>query len=68
MYDWLKRGKSLKPEKPGPKQPRKLDLLALKALIEQKPDAYLDELAKELNIGKPLAPFYFKGYCNTEVV
>jgi transposase len=55
VYDWLKRGQDLKPEKPGPKQLRKLDLPALKALVEQKPDAYLDELGKELNIGKTTA-------------
>ena len=52
VYDWLKRGNDLKSQKPGPKQPRKLNLPVLNMLVEQKPDAYLDELAKDLNVGK----------------
>lgn len=55
VYHWLKRGKNLKPDKTGPKKARKLNLSALKALVQQKPDAYLDELAKELTIGKTTA-------------
>jgi len=55
IYDWLKRGKNLKPGKPGPTQPRKLNLTALNTLVEEKPDAYLDELARDLNVGKTTA-------------
>ena len=52
VYDWLKRGENLTPDKPGAKEPRKVNLAKLRKLVEEKPDAYLDELAKDLNVGK----------------
>jgi transposase len=55
VYDWLKKGKDLKAKKPGPTQPFKLNLIALNDLVIRKPDAYLDELAKDLHIGKTTA-------------
>lgn len=44
---WLHR-KSLTAGKPGPRGPR-IDVVALKKAVEDKPDAYLDEYAKMLN-------------------
>jgi transposase len=44
---WLKR-KHLQADKPGPVGPR-LDLEALKQVVQDKPDLYLDEYAKLLN-------------------
>jgi transposase len=44
---WLKR-KHLEADKPGPIAPR-LDLEALKKVVQDKPDLYLDEYAKWLN-------------------
>lgn len=43
---WLKRER-LEADKPGPHGPR-LDLEALKQVVAEKPDAYLDEYAKML--------------------
>ena len=51
VYDWLGR-KDLKAKKTGPKKPRKLNLEALRNLVSEKPDAYLEELAQTLNVGK----------------
>jgi len=44
---WLKR-ENLSADKPGPRGSR-LDVEALKRVVEEKPDAYLDEYAKMLN-------------------
>lgn len=44
---WLTRT-HLEAAKPGPKAPR-LDIEALKKVVEDKPDLYLDEYAKLLN-------------------
>jgi transposase len=44
---WLTRD-CLKADKPGPLGPR-LDIDALKKVVEDKPDAYLDEYAQLLN-------------------
>ena len=44
---WLKR-EHLEADKPGPLAPR-LDLEALKKVLQDKPDAYLDEVAQLLN-------------------
>jgi putative transposase len=49
IYVWLK-AESLIPAKTGPKGHSKLNVSLLKTLIESKPDAYLDELAAELNV------------------
>jgi transposase len=49
VYIWLGT-ESQKPLKTGPKGPHKLDLEKLKQLVKEKPDAYLDELAAELNV------------------
>lgn len=49
IYIWLK-SESQSPQKTGPKGHRKLDSKKLKQLIEETPDAYLDELAAELNV------------------
>jgi transposase len=49
IYIWLKL-ESLSPQKTGPKGHTKLQAEKLKQLIEEKPDAYLDELAVELNV------------------
>ena len=55
VYDWLKRGKNLKAGKPGPTGPRKFKLNDFERLVLEKPEAYLDELGKDLNIGKTTA-------------
>jgi hypothetical protein len=55
IYDWLKRGADLKASKPGPKGPRKFKLTDFESLVNEKPDAYLDELGAELNVGKTTA-------------
>jgi putative transposase len=55
VYDWLKKGKDLKAGKPGPKGPRKFNLRDFESLVLEKPEAYLDELGKELNVGKTTA-------------
>lgn len=44
---WLNR-EHLKADRPGPRGPR-LDIEALKKVVQDKPDAYLDEYAKLLN-------------------
>jgi len=44
---WLKR-ECLEADKPGPQGPR-LDIEALKKVVKDKPDAYLDEYAQLLN-------------------
>lgn len=49
VYIWLGM-ESQKPLKTGPKGPHKLDLERLKQLVAERPDAYLDELAVELNV------------------
>jgi transposase len=49
VYIWLKSGSQIA-LKTGPKGPHKLDVERLKQLIEEKPDAYLDELAVELKV------------------
>ena len=49
IYIWLKL-ESLSPQKTGPKGHTKLQVEKLKQLIVEKPDAYLDELAVELNV------------------
>jgi putative transposase len=49
IYIWLKL-ESLSPQKTGPKGHTKLQAEKLKQLIAEKPDAYLDELAVELNV------------------
>jgi transposase len=49
IYIWLK-SESLSPQKAGPKGHTKLQTEKLKQLIAEKPDAYLDELAVELNV------------------
>jgi transposase len=49
IYIWLKSEK-LTPEKTGPKGHSKLNVEKLKCLIQEKPDAYLDELAIALNV------------------
>jgi transposase len=49
IYVWLKAD-SLVPAKTGPKGHSKLNVVLLKTLIEAKPDAYLDELAAQLNV------------------
>jgi transposase len=55
VYDWLKKGTNLKAGKPGPKGPRKFKLSDFETLVLEKPEAYLDELGKELNVGKTTA-------------
>ena len=55
VYDWLKRGKNLKAGKPGPTGPRKFKLSEFEKLVLEKPEAYLDELGKELHVGKTTA-------------
>ena len=49
IYIWLKL-ENLSPQKTGPKGHTKLQTEKLKELIIEKPDAYLDELAVELNV------------------
>lgn len=49
IYIWIK-AESLCPQKTGPKGHTKLQPEKLKQLIEERPDAYLDELAVELNV------------------
>lgn len=49
IYIWIK-AESLCPKKTGPKGHTKLQPEKLKQLIEERPDAYLDELAVELNV------------------
>lgn len=49
IYIWLKSA-SQSPQKTGPKGHSKLDPKKLKQLVEERPDAYLDELAVELNV------------------
>lgn len=49
IYIWIK-AESLRPQKTGPKGHTKLQPEKLKQLIEERPDAYLDELAVELNV------------------
>ncbi len=49
IYIWLKSA-SQSPQKTGPKGHSKLDVEKLKQLIEERPDAYLDELATELKV------------------
>jgi putative transposase len=49
IYIWLKSA-SQSPQKTGPKGHSKLDPEKLKQLIKENPDAYLDELAAELNV------------------
>lgn len=48
---WLKL-ESLLPKKPGPKQSRTIKAQQLTELVEQHPDAYLDEYAEMLNSNK----------------
>ena len=42
----------LKPGKPGPKGPRKVNLEALKAEMEAKPESYIPELAEKLQVSR----------------
>lgn len=49
IYVWLAAESQL-PRKTGPKGHHKLEIDKLKQLIEEKPDAYLDELAVELKV------------------
>lgn len=49
VYIWMK-AESFLPQKTGPKGHSKLQAEKLKQLIETKPDAYLDELALELDV------------------
>lgn len=49
IYIWLK-SESLCPQKTGPKGHTRLQVEKLKQLITERPDAYLDELAVELNV------------------
>jgi putative transposase len=49
IYIWLK-SESQSPLKTGPKGPHKVDLGNLKQSVAERPDAYLDELAGELNV------------------
>jgi len=49
IYIWLKSA-SQSPQKTGSKGHSKLDPEKLKQLIKENPDAYLDELAAELNV------------------
>lgn len=46
---WLKLTK-LKPCKPGPKGPSKVNLEILKAEVEASPESYIAELAEKLNV------------------
>jgi transposase len=48
---WLKL-EHLAPKKPGPTKSRTIQAEQLKELVEQHPDAYLDEYAKMLNSNK----------------
>jgi putative transposase len=49
IYVWQK-AESQSPQKTGPKGHSKLDAKKLQELVSVKPDAYLDELAMELNV------------------
>ena len=49
IYIWLK-STSQSPQKTGPKGHSKLDPEKLKQFIKERPDAYLDELAADLNV------------------
>lgn len=56
---WLKR-KNLTPDKPGPRTATRLDREELKALVEQEPDAYLDEYAERLNSKRSTVAYNLK--------
>jgi transposase len=49
VHAWS-QNESLESLKPGPKAPRKLNLLRLQEIITQTPDAYQDELAVLLGV------------------
>jgi transposase len=49
IYVWLKTP-SLKPKKPGPTGPTKYTSTHLVQLVNENPDAYLDELAVKLGV------------------
>lgn len=49
IYIWLK-SENLLPQKTGPKGHTKLQPEKLKLLIAERPEAYLDELAVEMNV------------------
>lgn len=53
---WLKR-KHLEADKPGPIAPR-LDLEALKKVVQDKPDLYLDEYAKLLDTSSSTVSYH----------
>lgn len=48
---WLKL-ETLEPAKPGPKKSRRIEPERLKEVVENNPDAYLDEYAEMLNSNK----------------
>ena len=56
---WLKR-EDLSPDKPGPRTAHTLDREQLKALVEQEPDAYLDEYAEKLGSKRSTVAYNLK--------
>ena len=56
---WLNR-ENLKPDKPGPTNSHKIDRKALIKVVEEKPDAYLDEYAVLLNAKRSTVAYNLK--------
>jgi transposase-like protein len=61
VYVWLKLGDKLETgKKPGPKEGRKLDGLALQRAIAERPDARLKELGRQFGVHESTISYALK--------